>query len=106
MVRDGASSDAAPHHEGLSLATNDDLIPRRREAPSRGMEMRSGWPHSYPGNVPKRDKTLTFSATIRVDFDHMNTITVITILALLTISGAVITDRILTGQDQQVAVSF
>ena len=64
-------------------------------------------PHSYPGNVPKRDKTLTFSATIQVDVNHMNTITIITILALLTISGAVISDRILTGQDQQVvAIRF
>jgi hypothetical protein len=37
----------------------------------------------------------------------MNTITIITILALLTISGAVISDRILTGQDQQVvAIRF
>jgi hypothetical protein len=32
----------------------------------------------------------------------MKTITVITILALLTISGAVISDRILTNQEQQV----
>jgi hypothetical protein len=37
----------------------------------------------------------------------MQTITVITILALLTISGAVISDRILTGEGQQiVAVGF
>jgi hypothetical protein len=37
----------------------------------------------------------------------MQTITVITILALLTISGAVISDQILTGQEQPVvAVRF
>lgn len=49
----------------------------------------------------------TFSATFGGDVNHMNTITVITILALLTISGAVISDRILTGEGQQVmAVRF
>jgi hypothetical protein len=36
----------------------------------------------------------------------MQTITVITILALLTISGAVVSDRILTSQGQPVAVRF
>jgi hypothetical protein len=36
----------------------------------------------------------------------MQTITVITILALLTISGAVISDRFLTGPEQTVAVRF
>jgi hypothetical protein len=36
----------------------------------------------------------------------MQTITVITILALLTISGAVISDQILTSQGQTVAVRF
>jgi hypothetical protein len=56
-------------------------------------------PHSYPGFVPKRDRTLTFSATIRRDVNQMKTITVITILALLTISGAVVSDQILTSQD-------
>ena len=62
---------------------------------------------SFPGIVPKRDKTLTFSATIRRDVNQMQTITVITILALLTISGAVISDQILTSRDQPVmAVRF
>ena len=62
---------------------------------------------SFPGIVPKRDKTLTFSATIRRDVNQMQTITVITLLALLTISGAVISDRILTGEGQPVvAVRF
>jgi hypothetical protein len=56
-------------------------------------------PHSYPGFVPKRDRTLTFSATIRRDVNQMETITVITILALLAISGAVVSDQILTSQD-------
>ena len=62
---------------------------------------------SFPGIVPKRDKTQTVSATIRADVNHVQTITVITLLALLTISGAVISDRILTGEAQTVvAVRF
>jgi hypothetical protein len=36
----------------------------------------------------------------------METITVITILAVLTISGAVVSDQIMTSQDQMVAVRF
>jgi hypothetical protein len=36
----------------------------------------------------------------------MQTITVITILALLTISGAVVSDRLLTSQEQPVTVRF
>jgi len=36
----------------------------------------------------------------------MQTITVITILALLTISGAAISDRVLTSQEHAVAVRF
>jgi hypothetical protein len=45
-------------------------------------------------------QALTFSATIRSDRDVLRTITVITILALLTISGAVISDQILTSQER------
>jgi hypothetical protein len=48
---------------------------------------------------------LTFSATIRSDRDGMRTITVITILALLTISGAVISDQILTSQERSAQVT-
>jgi len=52
-------------------------------------------------------QALTFSATIRNDVNHMlQTITVITLLALLTISGAVISDQVLTNQGQPVAVRF
>ena len=51
-------------------------------------------------------QALTFSATFRRDVNEMQTITVITILALLTISGAVISDRVLTGQEKVVAVRF
>jgi hypothetical protein len=74
----------------------------RRRAGTR----KSGRPHSYPGFVPKRDRTLTFSATIRRDVNQMQTITVITILALLAISGAVVSDQILTNQEQVVAARF
>ena len=68
--------------------------------------MRPGRPRLFPGFVPKMSQALTFSATFRGDVNHMQTITVITILALLTISGAVISDRVLTGQEQVVAVRF
>jgi hypothetical protein len=44
-------------------------------------------------------QVLTFSATIGSDPDHMRTMAVIMILALLTVSGAVISDQILTGED-------
>lgn len=50
--------------------------------------------------VPKMRQALTFSATIRSDRGLMRTLTVITILALLTISGAVISDQILTSQER------
>jgi hypothetical protein len=50
----------------------------------------------FPGFVPKMHQALTFSATFGRDVNPMKTITVITILALLTISGAVISDQILT----------
>jgi hypothetical protein len=52
-------------------------------------------------------QVLTFSATFGRNVNQMYTITVITILALLTISGAVVSDQILTSQGQQVmAVRF
>jgi hypothetical protein len=63
-------------------------------------------PRSFPGIVPKRDKTQTVSATIRSDVNHVKTITVITLLALLAISGAVISDRILTSDATVMAVRF
>ncbi|WP_298257937.1 hypothetical protein [Bradyrhizobium sp.] len=61
----------------------------------------------FPGIVLKTDQTLTLSATIRRNVNQMQTITVITILALLTISGAVISDQILTSRENPVmAVRF
>ena len=56
-------------------------------------------PRLFPAFVAKMRQALTFSATIGTNVDPMKTITVITILALLTISGAVISDQILTGQE-------
>jgi hypothetical protein len=47
-------------------------------------------------------QALTFLATIETDHDGMNTLAVISILALLTISGAAYTDQILKS-DQQTA---
>jgi hypothetical protein len=43
-------------------------------------------------------QTLTFSATIGGDLLPMKTMAVIMILALLTISGAVISDQLLTSE--------
>jgi hypothetical protein len=47
-------------------------------------------------------QALTFLATIEKDDHGMKTLAVISILALLTISGAAYTDQLLTG-DQQTA---
>jgi hypothetical protein len=45
-------------------------------------------------------QALQFLATIENDHDAMKTLAVISILALLTISGAAYTDRLLTGGQQ------
>jgi hypothetical protein len=63
-------------------------------------------PRLFPWFVLKTSQLLTFSATFGRDVNVMRTITIITILALLTISGAVISDQILTSQGQTVAVRF
>jgi hypothetical protein len=47
-------------------------------------------------------QALTFLATIENDHESMKTLAVISILALLTISGAAYTDQLLTS-DQQTA---
>ena len=52
--------------------------------------------------VQKKRQALTFLATINNDHQAMRTLAVISILALLAISGAAYTDQILTS-DQQVA---
>lgn len=51
----------------------------------------------FLGFVPKMRQTLTFLATIKNDGVAMKTLAVISILALLTISGAAYTDQILTS---------
>ena len=45
-------------------------------------------------------RALTFSATIENDDQTMKTLAVISILALLTISGAAWTDQLLMGEQQ------
>ena len=50
----------------------------------------------------KRRQVLTFLATIEPEHPSIKTLAVISILALLTISGAAYTDQILTS-DQQTA---
>ena len=56
----------------------------------------------FPGIVPKLQKSQTFLATIRRDFVAMKILAVISVLALLTISGAVYTDQLFTS-DQSTA---
>jgi hypothetical protein len=58
----------------------------------------------FPWIVLKMRRALTFSATIENDDQTMKTLAVISILALLTISGAAWTDQVLTS-DQQMAQS-
>jgi hypothetical protein len=54
----------------------------------------------FPWFVLKTRRTLTFSATIENHDRTMRTLAVISILALLTISGAAWTDQILTSDQQ------
>ena len=54
-------------------------------------------PRSSPTLVPKMRRALPFLATIEIDADVMKTLAVISILALLTISGAAYTDQLFTG---------
>jgi hypothetical protein len=52
--------------------------------------------------VQKMSQALTFLATIQNDHHGMKTLAVISILALLTISGAAYTDQLLTSDQQTV----
>lgn len=56
----------------------------------------------FPGIVPKLRQALTDLATIGTHPGGMQFLAMISILALLTVSGAVVSDRILTA-DQHVA---
>jgi len=51
----------------------------------------------FPGIVPKMHKWLTHLATIRIDLETMKMLAVISVLALLTISGAAYTDQLFTS---------
>jgi hypothetical protein len=51
----------------------------------------------FPGIVAKMRGSLTFLATIENDFEAMKTLAVISILALLTITGAIYTDHVFTS---------
>jgi hypothetical protein len=51
-------------------------------------------------SVAKTRQALTFSATIGTDAGLMRTLAVISILALLAISGAAYTDQLFTGDQQ------
>jgi hypothetical protein len=54
----------------------------------------------FPGIVPKMHQALTFLATIEHDDLTMKTLAVISILALLTITGAAYTDQLLTSDHE------
>jgi hypothetical protein len=54
----------------------------------------------FPGIVPKMRRALTFSATFENEKQSMKTLAVIFVLALLTISGAAVTDQILMDGQQ------
>src|ERR1700730_468382 len=56
----------------------------------------------FPGIVPKMHQPLTFLATIENHDLAMKILAVISILALLTFTGAAVTDQLLTN-DQQTA---
>ena len=56
-----------------------------------------------PVLAAKMRRALTFLATIQNDYYRMKTLAVISILALLTITGAAYTDQLLTGEQQQAA---
>lgn len=51
----------------------------------------------FPGIVLKMRGWLTFLATIQTDHETMKTLAIISILALLTITGAVYTDHVFTS---------
>ena len=51
----------------------------------------------FPGIVPKLHGSQTFLATIQNDLGAMRTLAVISVLALLTITGAAYTDLLLTS---------
>jgi hypothetical protein len=63
---------------------------------------RAGGVMMFPGIVPKLRQAQTFLATIGIDVVAMKILAVISILALLTISGAAYTDQLLTS-DQETA---
>ena len=63
------------------------------EAPAQDPSSRP--PRCFLRSVPKIRLALTFLATTENDGDVMKTLAVISILALLTIAGAVYTDQIL-----------
>jgi hypothetical protein len=50
--------------------------------------------------VLKMRQALTFLATIENEFGNMKTLAVISILALLTMTGAVYTDQVLMSEQQ------
>ncbi len=75
---------------------------RPEAATGKGCCRLRAWPSLFRGIGAKRRQALSFLATFENNHCGMNTLAVISILALLTISGAAYTDQILTS-DQQTA---
>jgi hypothetical protein len=67
---------------------------------TRHISQKKSPPRLFLRLVLKMRQALTFSATIGHDDRAMRTLAVISILALLTISGAVVSDHILTSAQQ------
>jgi len=54
----------------------------------------------FPSFVLKMRQALTFLATIGNEFGTMKALGIVSILALLTIAGAVYTDQVFVGEQQ------
>ena len=65
-----------------------------------GVSLRQPW--IFPSLVGKMRQTLAFLAIIQNDHQSMKTLVVISILALLTITGAAYTDQLMTSAQQVV----
>jgi hypothetical protein len=65
-----------------------------------GAERRAAAATMFLSFVLKMRQALTFLAIIVNEFGNMKTLAVISILALLTMTGAVYTDQVLTSEQQ------
>ena len=87
-------NDISPH----SFLSSEPIRPRTGHPPAE----RRGWltATKSPYVSPEMHQALTFLATFQIDAGGMKTLAVISILALLAISGGAYTDRLFTGDQQ------